>query len=79
MKAFKETKQMNKEQVEQVITAYAKPIYGFALKRCVSLQDAEERIIRQDMKKYGGNLTMVAKALNISRPTLYGRLKKYGI
>ncbi|MBE5873140.1 MAG: sigma-70 family RNA polymerase sigma factor [Lachnospiraceae bacterium] len=42
MKAFKETKQMNKEQVEQVITAYAKPIYGFALKRCVSLQDAED-------------------------------------
>ncbi len=44
-----------------------------------SLQDAEERIIRQAMKKYGGNLTLVAKALNISRPTLYGRLKKYGI
>lgn len=33
---------MNKEQVEQVITAYAKPIYGFALKRCASLQDAED-------------------------------------
>lgn len=44
-----------------------------------SLQDAEERIIRQAMKKYNGNLTLVAKALNISRPTLYNRLKKYGI
>ena len=44
-----------------------------------SLQDAEERIIRQAMKKYNGNLTLVAKSLNISRPTLYNRLKKYGI
>lgn len=44
-----------------------------------SLQDAEERIIRQAMKKHNGNLTLVAKALNISRPTLYNRLKKYGI
>jgi len=44
-----------------------------------SLQDAEERIIRQAMKKYGGNLSLVAKSLNISRPTLYSRLKKYGI
>ncbi|MBR4838027.1 MAG: DNA-binding response regulator, partial [Bacteroidales bacterium] len=26
-----------------------------------------------------GNLSLVAKALNISRPTLYNRLKKYGI
>lgn len=44
-----------------------------------SLQDAEERIIRQAMKKYNGNLSLVAKSLNISRPTLYSRLKKYGI
>jgi transcriptional regulator of acetoin/glycerol metabolism len=27
----------------------------------------------------GGNLTLVAKELGISRPTLYARLKKYGI
>ena len=33
---------MTKENVEQVIGEYAKPIYGFALKRCASLQDAED-------------------------------------
>jgi DNA-binding NtrC family response regulator len=44
-----------------------------------SLEDAEERVIRNAVKKYNGNLSLVAKSLNISRPTLYNRLKKYGI
>ena len=44
-----------------------------------SLEDAEEKVIRAAMKKYNGNLSLVAKALDISRPTLYNRLKKYGI
>lgn len=44
-----------------------------------SLENAEEKVIRAAMKKYNGNLSLVAKALNISRPTLYSRLKKYGI
>ena len=44
-----------------------------------SLEDAEEQVIRQALKQYNGNLSLVAKALKISRPTLYSRLKKYGI
>jgi transcriptional regulator with PAS, ATPase and Fis domain len=44
-----------------------------------SLEAAEERVIRAAVKKYNGNLSLVAKSLNISRPTLYNRLKKYGI
>ena len=44
-----------------------------------TLEDAEEQVIRNTVKKYNGNLSLVAKALNISRPTLYNRLKKYGI
>ena len=47
--------------------------------RSQTLDDAEEQVIRNAMKKYNGNLSLVAKALNISRPTLYNRLKKYGI
>ena len=45
----------------------------------VSMADYEEKMIRETLKKYNGNLTLVAKALDISRPTLYNRLKKYGI
>ena len=33
---------MNRQDVEKTITAYLKPIFGFALKRCKSIQDAED-------------------------------------
>ena len=45
----------------------------------VTMADYEEKIIREALKKHNGNLTLVAKALNMSRPTLYNRLKKYGV
>ncbi len=44
-----------------------------------TLEGAEEKAIRAAMKKFSGNLTLVAKALQVSRPTLYSKLKKYGI
>ena len=44
-----------------------------------SLEKAEEAVIRAALKKHNGNLSLVAKALGISRPTLYKRLKEYGI
>ncbi len=44
-----------------------------------TLGEAEERTIRAVMEQCAGNLSMVAKTLNISRPTLYSKLKKYGI
>jgi len=33
---------VNRQDVEKTITAYLKPIFGFALKRCKSIQDAED-------------------------------------
>lgn len=44
-----------------------------------TLEEIEERAIRAAMERYNGNLTHVAKSLNISRPTLYTKLKKYNI
>ena len=44
-----------------------------------TLDEAEEQTIRTTMSRCGGNLSMVAKELGISRPTLYSKLKKYGI
>lgn len=44
-----------------------------------TLEEAEERTIREAMERCGGNLTIVAKELGISRPTLYNKLKKYDI
>ena len=44
-----------------------------------TLEMAEEKAIRAAMARFGGNLSMVAKSLEISRPTLYTKLKKYNI
>lgn len=33
---------MKRDQAEKITTEYLKPIYGFALKRCANLQDAED-------------------------------------
>ena len=44
-----------------------------------TMEDMEEKTIRAAMERCGGNISMVAKSLNISRPTLYSKLKKYGI
>ncbi|MBE6234788.1 MAG: sigma-54-dependent Fis family transcriptional regulator [Bacteroidales bacterium] len=44
-----------------------------------TLKETEEKTIRAAMARFGGNLSMVAKSLEISRPTLYAKLKKYNI
>ena len=44
-----------------------------------TLEETEEKAIRAAIARFGGNLSMVAKSLQISRPTLYAKLKKYNI
>jgi transcriptional regulator with PAS, ATPase and Fis domain len=39
----------------------------------------EEKMIREAMEKLSGNYTAVAGKLGITRPTLYNKIKKYGI
>ncbi len=39
----------------------------------------EERMIRQAMDRTNGNISATAKLLGVSRPTLYAKLKKYGL
>ncbi|SEM51965.1 Transcriptional regulator of acetoin/glycerol metabolism [Gemmobacter aquatilis] len=45
----------------------------------VSLTDMECQAIKRALASEGGNMTRVAAALGISRPTLYRKLKLYGI
>ena len=55
------------------------PVKGQEMSGEDTLEEAEEKAIRAAMARFGGNLSMVAKSLNISRPTLYAKLKKYNI
>lgn len=49
------------------------------LPKVENLESAEKMVIQNAIEKFSGNLSLVAKYLNISRPTLYNKLKKYGI
>ena len=42
-------------------------------------ESEEERLIREAMDRTGGNISSAAKMLGVSRPTLYAKLKKYGL
>ena len=45
-----------------------------------AVSDAEEeRMIREAFERFHGNISAAAKSLGISRPTLYAKLKKYGL
>ena len=45
-----------------------------------AVSDAEEeRMVREAVQRSGGNISAAAKALGISRPTLYSKMKKYGL
>jgi DNA-binding NtrC family response regulator len=45
----------------------------------LTLEEMEERMIRAALARNGNNLSSTAAGLGISRPTLYSKMKKYGI
>lgn len=46
-------------------------------KEATTLEEMEYNMIKNAMEKYGGNLSMVASQLGISRQTLYNKIKRY--
>ncbi|MDF9831088.1 sigma-54 dependent transcriptional regulator [Parabacteroides sp. PF5-6] len=47
------------------------------LPEATTLEEMEYNMIKSAMDKYGGNLSMVASQLGISRQTLYNKIKRY--
>lgn len=45
----------------------------------LTLEEMEEKMIRAALARNGHNLSVTASGLGISRPTLYSKMKKYGI
>jgi DNA-binding NtrC family response regulator len=45
----------------------------------MSLEEVEALLIRKALDRYGGNISLAAEALGLSRSALYRRLQKYGI
>jgi DNA-binding NtrC family response regulator len=49
------------------------------LQEAATLEEMEHRMIKNALDKHGGNLSLVASQLGISRQTLYNKLKRYGL
>lgn len=45
----------------------------------VTIEDMEKLLIENTMKKHDNNISIVAQELGITRPTLYNKIKKYGL
>jgi DNA-binding NtrC family response regulator len=45
----------------------------------MTLEEMEEKMIRSALLKNKNNMTATAVSLGISRPTLYSKMRKYGI
>ena len=58
------------------LESVAKPI-GTTIKAVSEAE--EERLVREAMDRTDGNISAAAKMLGVSRPTLYAKLKKYGL
>jgi DNA-binding NtrC family response regulator len=45
----------------------------------MSVDEAEEQLVRKALERTGGNIQRAATLLGLSRPSLYRRMEKYGI
>ncbi len=63
---------------KDIKTEHAQVAQASANLRAMSESD-EEHLVRNAMERTGGNISAAAKMLGVSRPTLYAKLKKYGL
>ena len=54
----------------------ARPAHGMT---ALTGDEEEERLVREAIERSKGNISAAAKMLGISRPTLYAKMKKYGL
>lgn len=47
--------------------------------QATTLEQMESEMIEEAIKRHQGNMSAVAEQLGISRPTLYAKIKKYGL
>ena len=52
---------------------------ALAASASMTVDQAEEQLVRQALERTGGNIQRAATLLGLSRPSLYRRMEKYGI
>ena len=64
----------------QPLDFYMKPIeQREAVIESITIEEMEKILISKAMEKYDNNISAVSHELGITRPTLYSKLKKYGL
>jgi len=64
-------------QIDSSVASSLRMTNGGQLKQ---VRDAEEEhLVREAIERSNGNISAAAKALGVSRPTLYAKMKKYGL
>jgi two-component system, NtrC family, response regulator HydG len=53
--------------------------HGSILHKEITLDEMEKKVISDSIRRYDGNLSVVASKLGITRQTLYNKMKKYNI
>ena len=68
-----------KIQAEDIILTSSKPSSRKTTEKVLTIDEMEETLIREVMRKHNGNITKAATELGLTRTSLYRRLEKYGI
>lgn len=68
-----------KIQADDIILTSSKPNSQKTTGKVLTIDEMEETLIREVMRKHNGNITKAATELGLTRTSLYRRLEKYGI
>ena len=61
------------------LPSMASSAMALAASEALTVDEAEERLVRQALERTQGNIQRAASLLGLSRPSLYRRMEKYGI
>lgn len=64
---------------DDIILTSPKPAARNTIERVATIDEMEENLIREVMRKHNGNISKAANELGLTRTSLYRRLEKYGI
>jgi DNA-binding NtrC family response regulator len=76
---FTQEEQLTPESLPEQLHATQKANFNCVIPPHLTMEEIEREAIAQTLERTGGNIMKTAQILNYHRPTLYRKLKKYGL
>jgi DNA-binding NtrC family response regulator len=76
---FSQDEQLRPEDLPEQLHAARAARYGCLIPPYLTMEEIEREAIVQTLERTGGNVKKTAQILNYHRPTLYRKLKKFGL